>query len=484
MRSQYINRWIMVFVFLTLFTFACEIFAGTPASPSPEPTEIPPTALPSRTPEPPSTQRPSPTPEQQPSNTPPPVGAPTSTLSPECLPAEGDPLTAETIADAFLELKIESLLESGLSAECVVAMLNRLETTIMADVTPEPVIAQAVTADVTGNGLEDIVLSINIPYGKGYGEAHVYAFRRWGGGYETDILFRRAGAGSAAEGLYSGGGAQIREVSDVNRDDVPEIVFSVSWPYETLFYIAQWQGAEFSSLIETYSDFFMDTIYYATSYENEGLVADYDGDGTLELILYSRPWSLVAEKRLDHDRLEIWAWDGELYSLSTIDYGQPIYRYEAVYFGDDALLYGDYENSLAYYQQAIFDEELIPWGPGHSPETPEPPVADPEERPNLEAYSRYRILLLHSMMGYMDAAEVVYDTLMEKFPGGSVGRIYAEMATVFYNMYLRNQSMSEACASVIELAAGHEDVIINPLSSDTYGQDGREYTLEDMCPFK
>jgi hypothetical protein len=184
-------------------------------------------------------------------------------------------------------------------------------------------------------------------------------------------------------------------------------------------------------------------------------------------------------------RHEVWAWNGAAFTFHKSYYDPPVYRFQAVYDADDASLAGDYDAALALYQRAAFDESLLGWGPGQNPVDPQPGIWDPDERPRLEAYSRYRILLLHAINNRSDAAQIVYDSLVEKFPSGSPGQPFAELASAFWEEYSANQILADACAEAADYASAHEDDILVPISWPAYGDnEARTYKPEDICPFE
>ncbi|UCF61655.1 MAG: hypothetical protein JSV37_02935, partial [Anaerolineaceae bacterium] len=284
----------------------------------------------------------------------------TSTLSPDCLKEVEDlNLTFDSLFSFLYPDYDPGLLtyfDSGGSAVCLEAALTRLYGSQLAEVTPEPVKAQVIEIDVTDDQRSDVLMAVTIPYGNGYGEAHLLAFIDREEGYEAQIVFRRAGAGSAAEGLYRGGGAQIHEVGDLNRDGVTEILFSVNWTYESDIFIGQWDGNQFASLIKQYDEEYFQWLYWIVIIEGDIEIVDTDDDGIFELIITTKAYVPEVGMRPKRPRTEIWDWDGATYTLAEIHYGQPEHRFQAVYYGDDASSYGDYENALALYQQAIFDE--------------------------------------------------------------------------------------------------------------------------------
>jgi hypothetical protein len=112
-----------------------------------------------------------------------------------------------------------------------------------------------------------------------------------------------------------------------------------------------------------------------------------------------------------------------------------------------------------------------------------PPAPDSTEYPRLAAYAYYRMVILHTFLGEMEAAEIKYTTLQEKFPVGNPGHPYVEMATDFWNAYQSGGLMYDACAAAIAYADFHPEILI-PLGSDYHGAQSRTYVPVDVCPFR
>jgi hypothetical protein len=183
------------------------------------------------------------------------------------------------------------------------------------------------------------------------------------------------------------------------------------------------------------------------------------------------------------------------------EFSAPSYRYQAVQDGDHAMLRHEYDKALAFYQGAIFDEKLLGWSPAHKERskalhqftwdpsyhgtpTPVVPLDDPQEYPNLAAYARYRIMLLHILAGHMPEAQTVYKTLQEKFSEGQAGHEFALIAEAFWDEYQRSQSIEGSCAKAVAIAEEHKD-LLKILGSD-YHNDSQDimYEPKDVCPFE
>jgi hypothetical protein len=89
------------------------------------------------------------------------------------------------------------------------------------------------------------------------------------------------------------------------------------------------------------------------------------------------------------------------------------------------------------------------------------PTTDPEaakdEQEVLEAYARWRIMLINTITGSQDAMQIVYQTLQEKFPEESPGHSYAVIASEFWKYYQITQDINAACAKA-NSAAKEQDL--------------------------
>jgi hypothetical protein len=93
------------------------------------------------------------------------------------------------------------------------------------------------------------------------------------------------------------------------------------------------------------------------------------------------------------------------------------------------------------------------------------------------------MILLHTFLGEMDAAQIQYETLQSKFPAGNPGHPYAEMTTGFREAYQSSGTMYAGCAAAIQYAAERPE-ILTVLGSDYHGWQSHIYLPADICPFR
>lgn len=344
--------------------------------------------------------------------------------------------------------------------------------------------AQVEAIDLTGNSTLEVVIDLSFFETGQYFEGGLFVFRCEGGQYIGGALLSTSGQ------VLSGGEPDgILDLIDMNNDGVLEIVhshISISGTHGYFtreFRILEWDGQEFVDLIpeDEYG-------FYAQADTGDGVVDDFDGNGTKELILSNSIGEAYPDLGPQRSRKDIWAWNGYHFVLERWEHTEPEFRIHAIWDGDDTTRFGDYAAALAFYQQGVFDTELFGWTSGQLwPDTAynggPTPVPDPEEWPRLNAYGRYRIMLLHAVQGFQREAQIVYDTLQENFPDGSVGSQYANLARTFWEEYSSSGDVELACAETVEFAETQSSIILTPLGKRFYGSEQREYTPEDICPF-
>lgn len=343
---------------------------------------------------------------------------------------------------------------------------------------------QVETLDVTGNRTPDVVIELTFLEEGQFSEGALFVYRCQAGEFVGGAVLHVAG-----QVLRRDDPDGIRAIRDMNANGVPEIVHSyISFAgtkaaFTREFSIHEWDGTSFVDLIPEDENGFR-----AQVDTGDGEIRDLDGDGTLELILAQSASFPYPDLGPERARTDIWGWTGQVFERTRQEYTEPVFRIHAIWDGDDATRYGDYEAALAFYQQAVFDEELLGWSPGRlwpdsfygDAPTPVPALA---ERPRLNSYGRYRILLLHLVQGNQAAAKIVYDTLQEEFDRPVEGSEYAYLARLVWEEYSASADLGAACAEAIAFAREEPEVVLSPLGRSFYGIGQREYEPADICPF-
>lgn len=344
--------------------------------------------------------------------------------------------------------------------------------------------AQVKGEDVTGNAVPEVLVELTFFEPGQYSEGALFVYRCAGGEYAGGPVLTTAGQVLSAEDPDG-----IRGVWDMNLDGVPEIVHSyISIAGSHAYFIREfrilaWNGQGFSDLISDDKNGFT-----ALSDNGDGVIEDRDGNGTLELILSNGVGEAYPDLGPQRARNDIWEWNGGAFSLARWETTDPIFRIHAIWDGDDAMRFGELERALVLYQDAVFNERLLGWSSGRlwpdgaygSAPTPPP---DPGERHRLNAYGRYRILLVHAAQGREAEAKIVYDALRARYPGGSAAAVYTALAEAFWEAYSGGSDLRLACGKAVEFAKAHPSDVLSPLGRDFYGSGQRQYQPEEICPF-
>lgn len=316
------------------------------------------------------------------------------------------------------------------------------------------------------------------------------------GKYQT--LYRQTDVDGYLSAYY------VTHLLDGNRNGVPEITMITGWLSQGghFYRIIEWNNGQFFSLLEADSSDYPESGEIFVEATGDVSFADIDDDWIKEMVVYRGipVWETYTMSIPWRHETKYYKWNGRHYAFYRLEYDEPQYRFQAVQDGDRFAYLHEYDKALVMYQSAIFDNELEWWSPerqaqleyewihrfGSDPSAPTitPPTPDNDEYYYLAAYSRYRIMVLHILRGWIEEAQTVYDTLQEKFPEGQVGHPFAEMATAFWNEYQVSENIEQACSRSIAYAAAHPEIL-------TYLGDTQHglfhsiwYQPEYVCPFK
>jgi len=257
----------------------------------------------------------------------------------------------------------------------------------------------------------------------------------------------------------------LRFAVDLNGDKLPEIIsYRKTQPETTPLYdfmVEEWNGHQIASLLDEtrFNDIGerlpADIVDWQRTIANGTITTrDVNGDGIFEIIIEGGLITPVptCETRFERQFTETWAWNGKSFQFSDRVYALPIYRFQRSVDGDLAFALKQYDRALTAYQDVLFDANLfthdqylpqlefckgIESGPNN--------IFIENEQSQLEAYARWRILLINTINSSEDAMQVVYQTLQNKFPEGKPGHDYAVIAKAFWEQYQQNQKIADAC---------------------------------------
>jgi tetratricopeptide (TPR) repeat protein len=294
-------------------------------------------------------------------------------------------------------------------------------------------------------------------------------------------------------------------IIDLNGNALPEFVIEIQYwgvnDYTLEVRVFEWDGVDFVNRMAkqiNHPYFNIGRLYWdpgrALMFNGDLFLRDVDHNGTIELVLSGGVEggmvSMVSAPQLPEEHT--WMWNGFEYTLVDVRFSEPTIKFHAAWLGDLYSLMGEYDRAIAYYQQATFDSELIAWNKlwnewgiisgNYDPSATKPPQ-DYDQGHRVSTYARYRMLLVHYLLGNDFAIQTQTDKLEEIGALAYPGYRYVELAAVFQEAYLETGSITQGCLAAQRCADGYADEILWPLGASVYGEVWWGYDAEDICPF-
>jgi tetratricopeptide (TPR) repeat protein len=281
---------------------------------------------------------------------------------------------------------------------------------------------------------------------------------------------------------------RIPDVLDANQNGFPEVILLktdiLEWDTSSVhaFPYTNWNEVHFRSLLVPQDR----KVNINGVYEDPYGRADFtfeamDLDPLLELAIHLTPpyfEDIYADGFPWRNETDYYRWNGTSYVFAKQIYDPPLFRFQAVHDGDWAFLRGEYDRAIEFYQQAIKDDNLF-WytdarryyllmndpGWNGSVASPAKPKIDPQEYPNLTAYSYFRMLLAEIKKGYPSHAQTIYNWLQSNYPAGMPGYVYVELATLFWTEYQKSGDFGLSCSATYVFASTHPQEIFRYLAT-------------------
>ncbi len=201
-------------------------------------------------------------------------------------------------------------------------------------------------------------------------------------------------------------------------------------------------------------------------------ITDYEKDGVYQLeAAGSGPGSISAGPPRDRTRIFTYNAVTGFWDVTQEIPGPSNYRIHVLHDADAAVRSGDYTLAQVFYDQVINDPDLDDWMPEEHP----------DELLNLQAYARYKLVVVYTLMEQPDNAQRVFEAMVSLYAEDSDQRGYVEMAQTFLNLYT-GTNLDAACDAVHQYAAINLAKVLTPLGQTVFGTSNLNYSPLDVCP--
>lgn len=365
-----------------------------------------------------------------------------------CTPGQDQPELNVGDFDQYPQAIRDFLNNGGTPSDLDEALYN-------AGVANQPVAVK--TADMTGDGQEEVVVSIFNPASQTMppaGTLMIYACQS--GAYQQDYQ---------QDSKQAWGAPGIRYLQDLNADGKAELIASAgSCGAHTCFEdveILAWDGEQFKNLLDG------DTkeIPYP-----DIRITDEDGDGIYNVEIAGSGYGSVGAGP-QRNVTDIWRYDPSsgMWNFDQQVFQESNYRIHVLQDAETATKNGDYANALVLYNRVINDTSLEDW-------------MDPEtEKANLSAYALFKSGVVYTIEGQEDLAKTTFAQLSSSYPPDEPQHAYVDMANAFQQAYT-SDGLEAACSAARTSASKHSDQILAPLGPQAFGYANPEIHSDDVCP--
>lgn len=198
---------------------------------------------------------------------------------------------------------------------------------------------------------------------------------------------------------------------------------------------------------------------------------DIDNDDVAELVLVldSRGTSATGPLRTG---VNIYDWNGSVYTLSIIQLDPPRYRVQLMHEADRLFGRLQTQEAAILYREALQEETDLRYWFNDGPST-------------LIPYGLYRAILVDTFNGDFENRQLIIDLLEQSYPINANTNparlpVYVEMAYAFLSGWDSTNNLSNACGLVQNVIESRPEAID---LLNRYGSRSPQYTPNDLCPF-
>ena len=260
----------------------------------------------------------------------------------------------------------------------------------------------------------------------------------------------------------------LLKVVNLNKSRYPQVVFSEQHcsglSCTTAVRVLSWYGNKWYDLTPVVPE--MENVE-RVGFENR------DNDGSLVLVI-SGGVTKAADAGPQRRRTEIYRYDAASTSfrLSETTFEASDYLYFRILDGNEALARQHYDDAIAYYIDAVYNDKLKLWAQvqGGSFDVQE------GERAGLVAFGRFRLGIAYLLKGERQKASDIFNVALNR--DGDY-KLWTQAFIAPYQDHSATATVAEGCASTLKLSQQHPE-LIQPLNK--FGYANPLFKPEDICP--
>lgn len=170
---------------------------------------------------------------------------------------------------------------------------------------------------------------------------------------------------------------------------------------------------------------------------------------------------------------DTWAFDGRVFTRTSMVTSPAVYRIHALHDGDEAFQRKAFTQADTFYQQVVYDPNLKSW---------ESMSTMKDEEKVLAAFALLRLMQTSAVRNDRVGVQTAYDSLVAAIPASknASGELYLRMGKVFYDTFTQTDDYARACDAVVKFAEQEPDSY-GQLGPETFGYSNTDYTADDMC---
>src|SRR5438045_321626 len=163
--------------------------------------------------------------------------------------------------------------------------------------------------------------------------------------------------------------------------------------------------------------------------------------GTADLVLHGGVIGSIGAGP-QRERQEIYHWNGSRFALARVVYDASDYLYFKLIDANLLMQQAEYAQAILRYREVLTNSKLELSG------------LHPNERDDLQAFARFRIMVAYALLGDFDNAR----SLREELSTSHKGHVYELVGATFFDNYSPNRSVASGCAAVTALAIAQPEV--------------------------